>query len=302
MQITRLHGNVAEIESEFGTYLIQFESDEEGNVSKGWVLDFENTAQFNFETDSAHLPLPPSDDVVIQTALSLIEDHIQDLIEAGVYDNGSKQSSPELESVVMVCTQSGRFEIMFSTQIPPGSYWFDLFTGEPALVAQLIGPLKSLLRAYTRFTPTTDEDFAYQYMSNVVRSIVRLWETDLMEHGFAEEIPTMQQLSKLEKTGAAIAVALNVLKSAETINNAFLKYSIKSGYDLSWYKLRKQQRRSFDLDRFKADHPDLYEEYVSNSEVEYLTKILAPKNSPIDDSTVQSQVNAAVDLFQKSIF
>lgn len=303
MQITRLNGNVAVIESEFGMYLIRFESDENGNVTNGWVLDFENTDQFNFETDSVDSPMPPSDDVVIQTALSLIEDHLQDLIEANEYDYGSKQSTPDLVSVVLVCLTSGKYAIKLSSEdLPDDSYWYILFTGESELAAQLIGPLKSLLRAYTRFTPAADEDFTEKFLSNVIQSIEGLWGTEDMEHGFTEETPTMQQLSKFEKTGAAIAVALNVLKSAESINNAFLKYSIKSGYDLSWYKLRKQQRRSFDLDRFKADHPDLYAEYVINSEVEYLTKSLSSGHTPIDDSTVRLQINAAVDLFKKSIF
>lgn len=248
MEITGLNGDVAEIESEFGTYLIQFESDDRGNVANGWVIAFRNSVQFNFETDSAHLPLPPSDDVIIQTALSLIEEYLKDLIDACEYEYGPKEPSSEYESVVLVCRLSGHYEIKLSSEaLPKDSYCYPLFTGEPALSKQLIGPLKSLLRAYTRFTPTTNEDFAVFFLSNVMRAFESLWNTDLMEHGFAEETPTIQELTQLEQTGAAIAVALNVLKSAEIINNTFLKHSLKSGYDLPWYRLRTQQRRSFDL-------------------------------------------------------
>lgn len=294
MQPLHIHDNVAEMETDEGIYHIAYES-WEGSVTHARVVDFTPTI-------SGHVTLP-SDEIVLQEAMSLIEDHLSrqeyefsrcvdiddDDDHAILEEFGSDQSRHS--NLVVVAQSAKRRAVKFADEVLDNErLLFSTAEGRRDRLNGIRKPLASIVTAYCHSVRRIDDEELRLLLSDVMSEVKAIcWDMN------SEGSPKRPYI-ELERRNARLWVHTTILKAVDSMTSGVVKYRIQEGDKSVWYNLRTQTRQVFDTTRFKLEHPELYEKYLVIHKNEILTRKSSANSFPLADDQFAGHAREALGL------
>lgn len=287
-----VHSDVAEIETDEGIYQIAYES-REGSVTHARVVDFTPTINGLFTL--------PSDELVLQEAMALIEDHLSTQeyeFSRGVDDDDDHAIFEEVASnesrhsnLVVVAQSSRRRAVKFADEVL--DYERLLFTISEGRRDRLIGirkPLASIVTAYYRSVRRIDDEELRLLLSDVMSEVKAIcWDVN------STGSPKRSYI-EVERRNARLWVQTTILKAVDLMTSSVVKYRMREGDKSVWYNLRTHTRQVFDKERFKLEHPELYEKYLLIHKEEVLTRKSSADSFPLTDNQFTGHAREALGL------
>lgn len=283
MEIVDIEDDVAEVETDFGTYWISFAVDDFGKIVDAKIVDF-SWADDEYET-------PPSDELILQEAIAVIEENLS--VEL---DEEEVDSEDELLRLVVVARKNGVYSVKLEIDLIENEReLFSIMDGNPRLLRALRKPLNTLVSSYYRSSKKPDIVYLETLLKQLMCALSGLWSgsnqaVNLTKDNLSYQVPIVEQ-----QTAALWASSL-ILRCTEAVSNVMLKSLLRDGVESTFYKMRVQQRSRFDAERFRAEHPDLYQKYLIFSETEVLTKAMNAKNFPLDEIKLRQNFEVALNF------
>lgn len=286
MEIVDIEDGVAEIETDYGTYWVSFEVDELGKISEAEIVDF-LWADDEYE-------MPPSEDLILQEAVELIEENIS--VESEI---DAVESEQEVSRLVVAGRKNGSFAVKLETDLLEHEREiFTVLNGDASVLRALRKPLNSLVSSYCRSTRVPDPRYLEGLIAQVMSGFASLWgETSAFSdisraRNFSSRLPIIEQQT------AALWLSLLILRCIEAVSNVMMKGLLRDGAESNLYRMRIQQRSTFDAARFRGDYPDLYQKYLITAESEVLTKAMTARAFPLDEVVLRRQFDVALELIR----
>lgn len=280
MEIIDINGDVAEIETDYGIYWISFDTNEDGRVASASVV--------NYSPIDGQLGMPPTDDLIISEAIALIDNEVnQDEAAAGASPEQGQARLFVVRGRNKACSVKLEEDLTESD-----TKLFHVLDGSPKVVRSLRKPLGTLVTSYYRSSKTPDDEYLQSLLERLLRDVSRLW-------GGADgaiDFSPVNQVSVIEHQAAALWASVTLLNCAEALSNAMLKGAIREGAESTFYKMRVQKSSRFNTERFRAEHPDLYQKYLTSSETEVLSRPMNAKTFPFDEHKLREQFDVAFRL------
>lgn len=283
MEIVDIEDDVAEVETDYGTYWISFTLDDSGKIADAKIVDF-TWADDEYE-------IPPSDELILQEAIAVIEENLSVEVEEEEVDD-----EQELLQLIVVARKNGAYSVKLEIDITENEReLFSIMNGNPRLLRALRKPLNTLVSSYYRSSAKPD----IAYLENLIRAIMSslsgLWFGSKETTDFSIDNHSFQ-MQIVEQQTAALWVSSLIFKCTESVSNVMIKNLLRDDVESNFYKMRVQQRSRFDTDRFRAEHPDLYQKYLISSETEVLTKAMNAKNFPLDEIELRKNFEVALNF------
>ena len=168
---------------------------------------------------------------------------------------------------------------------------------EKSIAASISKSINSVLTLYTKSTSHHEE-------MDVVRLAERIYEEASIAVGVSSLTISLDSLDikKATDTYAELWMATEVISSINDCAMAILKEKISRLADEKYWIYKKTfSRKSFNLESFKSDHPDLYEKYSTTSDFSYFTKRRKSGEFPLSDSQIMHSMKAGLNLLSKQI-
>lgn len=284
MEIINIDENIAELESDYGTYWISFAFDESGKISSANIIDFAWT-----DDDRS---VPPSDELILQEAIALIEESISsESQEDEIYGD------PEIVRLVVIARKSGAYAVKIEIDLTENEReLFCVAEGDSEVLRALVKPLNTLVSSYHRSSKDPDASYLESLIQQLMFRLSVLWTGTKEIERLSSKDSLLDQMQTIEQRTAALWASCLILKCTEAVSNVMLKRLLRDGADSNFYKMRIQERSRLDIDRFRADHPDLYQKYLVSSESEVLSKAINPRVFPLDGTELRGQFQAALEF------
>jgi hypothetical protein len=280
MEIIEIDGDVAEIETDYGVYWISFDINEDGRVANASVV--------NFSPIDGKNELPPSDELIISEAIALIDDEIGE-----VKDGVGESLGQDQVCLFVVRGKNKLCSVKLEEDLTESdTKLFLLLNGNPKVVRALRKPLSSIVASYYKSSKTPDDEYLQSLLERLLREVSRLWS----ESDDVTDLSRANQISVIEHQAAALGASVTLLNCADALLNVILKGLIREGAEPTFYKMRVQRTSRFNTERFRAEHPDLYQKYLTSSETEVLSRPMTAKTFPFDEIKLREQFDKAFSL------
>jgi hypothetical protein len=283
MEIIDIEGNTAEFETDYGVYWVSFDLDSDGRIVNATIADY--------SPEGSDHAMPPSDELILEEAVSRIEDEL----ERHQYRYGVN-ANKEVTRLLVVRRQNKAYSVKLEDDLAEDdTELFCVLDGSPQILGALRKPLNTLVSSYYRSSKVPDDEYLESLIKRLLRELSRLWNgSDGAPHLSKENLPN--QLPIIEQQTAALWASTMILTCAEAVSNVMLKGFLREGTESGFYKLRVNQRTRFDTERFRADHPDLYQKYLISSKTEVLTKPMTAKLFPFGEQELREHIDVAFSL------
>jgi hypothetical protein len=295
-------GGIVVCETFDGVYLAQFSLDRSGEVDVECVARFIDEAQLeNIDFDDFFSPSYVGSRQIIQ------DYKITSEIESLIFDYTRKSNTTEsIHGEELVCIaiyksiKNNNYKVAISSDdssVKNYSIIKDLFVLDKSIATTITKSINSVLSLYTKCSSVFEEV-----------NVIRLAERILNEASIAVgTLPSKLNLDTLDtKTAtdgyAELWMAHEVISAINDCATAIVKEKIKKAADNQhWFYQKTFPRKSFNLEQFKSDYPELYEKYSTTSEFTYFTKRRKHGEFPLSDDQIMNSLKAGLNLFSKQI-
>lgn len=303
MDITNITGNVAEIETDYGTYWISFETDGPAKIRNATITDYRESEPGRV-AETEDIDSLPDEQLIVQHAISLIEEALH-VNSDGVEDDEewddeeqADDSSNEIEftRLVVVAKKNPGYVVKLEQDVAQDErILFVITSGDNELLGAMRKPLNTLVSSYCRTSKEPDHVYLENLLGQLMSGISPLWDHEsVTANRVAQERKNAEMMPKIERCVASLWASFQVLKCVDAIANIMLKRFLSDSKKSRLFKVSVQARQRLDLVRFKSDYPDLYQQYLMPSTTTVLTKTFNPVIFPLDESQIREQVAAAI--------